>query len=62
MLAKIIVGARNIDATEIIANRIATRIRQLPEVEFTLVTAADDPARTQNVATVSVVSAPNTPI
>ena len=41
-----------IDATEIIANRIATRIRQLPEVEFTLVTAADDPARTQNVATV----------
>ena len=41
-----------IDATEIIANRIATRIRQLPEVEFTLVTVADDPARTQNVATV----------
>src|SRR5688572_10835394 len=41
-----------IDATEIIANRIATRIRQLPEVEFTLVSVADDPARTQNVATV----------
>jgi HAE1 family hydrophobic/amphiphilic exporter-1 len=41
-----------IDATEIIANRIATRIRQLPEVDFTLVTVADDPARTQNVATV----------
>src|SRR6187549_1930154 len=41
-----------IDATEIIANRIATRIRQLLEVEFTLVTVADDPARTQNVATV----------
>ncbi len=41
-----------IDATEIIANRIATRIRQLPEVEFALVTVADDPARTQNVATV----------
>src|SRR5688572_19116737 len=31
-----------IDATEIIANRVATRIRQLPEVEFTLVTVADD--------------------
>src|SRR5215203_507473 len=43
-----------IDATEIIANRIATRIRQLPEVEFAVVTVADDPARTQNVATVYV--------
>ena len=43
-----------LDATEIIANRIATRIRQLPEVEFTLVTVADDPARTQNLATVYV--------
>jgi HAE1 family hydrophobic/amphiphilic exporter-1 len=41
-----------IDATEIIANRIAARIRQLPEVEFTLVSVADDPAQTQNVATV----------
>ena len=41
-----------LDATEIIANRIATRVRQMPEVEFTLVTVADDPARTQNVATV----------
>jgi len=42
----------SLDATEIIANRIATRVRQLPEVEFTLVSVADDPARTQNVATV----------
>src|SRR4029078_2417451 len=41
-----------IDATEIIANRIATRIRQLPEVEFPLVPVAEDQARTQNVATV----------
>ena len=41
-----------LEATEIIANRIATRVRQMPEVEFTLVTVADDPARTQNVATV----------
>jgi HAE1 family hydrophobic/amphiphilic exporter-1 len=42
----------SLDATEIIANRIATRIRQLPEVEYTLVSVADDTARTQNVATV----------
>jgi hydrophobic/amphiphilic exporter-1 (mainly G- bacteria), HAE1 family len=44
----------SLEATEIIANRLATRIRQLPEVAFTLVTVADDPARTQNVATVYV--------
>jgi hydrophobic/amphiphilic exporter-1 (mainly G- bacteria), HAE1 family len=44
----------SLEATEIIANRIATRIRQLPEVAFTLVSVADDPARTQNVATVYV--------
>ncbi|MGH9308218.1 MAG: efflux RND transporter permease subunit, partial [Vicinamibacterales bacterium] len=42
----------SLDATEIIANRIATRVRQLPEIEYTLVSVADDPARTQNVATV----------
>ena len=42
----------SIDATEILANRIATQVRRLPEVEFTLVSVADDPARTQNVATV----------
>jgi hydrophobic/amphiphilic exporter-1 (mainly G- bacteria), HAE1 family len=42
----------SLDATEIIANRIATRMRQLPEIAFTLVSVADDPARTQNVATV----------
>jgi hydrophobic/amphiphilic exporter-1 (mainly G- bacteria), HAE1 family len=44
----------SLEATEIIANRIATRVRQLPEVSFTLVSVADDPARTQNVATVYV--------
>ena len=44
----------SIDATEIIANRIATRIRQLPEVDYTLVTIADDPAQTQNSGTVYV--------
>ena len=42
----------SLEATEIFANRIATRIRQLPEVEFTLVSIADDAARTQNLATV----------
>ena len=44
----------SLEATEIIANRIATRIRQLPEVEFTLVSMADDPARTQNLGSIYV--------
>jgi hydrophobic/amphiphilic exporter-1 (mainly G- bacteria), HAE1 family len=42
----------SLQATEIIANRIASRIQLIPEVAFTLVSVADDPARTQNVATV----------
>ncbi len=44
----------SVDATELIANRIAAEVRQLPEVAYTLVTAADDPAQTQNVGTVYV--------
>ena len=44
----------SLEATEIIANRIATKIRQMPEVAFTLVTVADDPAHTQNLGTVYV--------
>ncbi len=44
----------SLDATELVANRIASRVRQLPEVDYTLVTAADDPAQTQNQATVYV--------
>ncbi|HEY7059421.1 MAG TPA: efflux RND transporter permease subunit, partial [Vicinamibacterales bacterium] len=44
----------SLDATELIANRIATAVRRLPEVAYTLVTAADDPAATQNVGTVYV--------
>jgi HAE1 family hydrophobic/amphiphilic exporter-1 len=44
----------SLEATEIVANRVATRIRQLPEVSFTLVTVADDPARTPNSGTVYV--------
>ncbi|HET9809134.1 MAG TPA: efflux RND transporter permease subunit, partial [Candidatus Limnocylindria bacterium] len=42
----------SLEATEIIANRIATRVQRLPEVDYTLVSVADDPARTQNVATI----------
>ena len=38
----------SLDATEIIGNRLAARIRELPEVAYTLVSVADDPARTQN--------------
>src|SRR3954468_11396725 len=44
----------SLDATELVANRIATQVRQLPEVDYTLVTTADDPAQTQNSATVYV--------
>jgi HAE1 family hydrophobic/amphiphilic exporter-1 len=44
----------SLEATEIIANRIATRVRQLPGVSYTLVSVADDPARTQNLGTVYV--------
>ena len=42
------------DATEIIGNRLAARIRELPEVAYTLVSVADDPARRQNAGTVYV--------
>ncbi len=44
----------SLQTTEILANRIAGRIRQVPEVDFTLVSIADDPARTPNAATVYV--------
>jgi HAE1 family hydrophobic/amphiphilic exporter-1 len=44
----------SLEATDIIANRLATRIRQLPEVAYTLVSVGDDPARTQNLGTVYV--------
>ncbi|MEO6239587.1 MAG: efflux RND transporter permease subunit [Vicinamibacterales bacterium] len=44
----------SLDATELIANRIATEVRALPEVEYTLVTIADDPAQTQNSGTIYV--------
>jgi HAE1 family hydrophobic/amphiphilic exporter-1 len=44
----------SLEATEIIANRLGARIRQLPEVAFTLVSVADDPAQTRNSGTVYV--------
>jgi HAE1 family hydrophobic/amphiphilic exporter-1 len=44
----------SLEATEIIANRLAVKIRQLPEVAYTLVSAGDDPAQTQNLGTVYV--------
>jgi HAE1 family hydrophobic/amphiphilic exporter-1 len=44
----------SLESTEILANRIAARIQQIPEVEFTLATVADDPARTQNLGTIFV--------
>ena len=44
----------SLEATEIIANRIATKIQKMAGVSYTLVTVADDPARTQNVGTIYV--------
>ena len=44
----------SLESTEILANRIAARVRQIPEVDFTLATVGDDPARTQNLGTIFV--------
>ena len=44
----------SLDSTEIIASRIAADVRQMPEVDYTLVTVADDPAQTQNAGTIYV--------
>ncbi len=44
----------SLEATEIIANRIASRIQRLDGVSYTLVSIADDPAQTQNSGTVYV--------
>ncbi|HTM33332.1 MAG TPA: efflux RND transporter permease subunit [Vicinamibacterales bacterium] len=40
--------------TDVLANRVATAVRKLPEVDFTLVTVAGDTAGTLNTATVFV--------
>jgi HAE1 family hydrophobic/amphiphilic exporter-1 len=44
----------SLEATEILANRIASRIQQLDGVAYTLVSVADDPATTANVGTIYV--------
>ena len=44
----------SVDSTELIANRIAAGVRRLPEVDYTLVTIADDPAQTANSGTIYV--------
>ena len=44
----------SLEATGIIANRLAGKVRGLPEVEYTLVSVGDDPARTQNLGTIYV--------
>ena len=41
-------------ATDVLANRVATAVRKLPEVDFTLVTVAGDTAGTLNVASIFV--------
>ena len=44
----------SLEATEIIANRIASQIQKMPGVSYTLVSIADDPAHTQNSGTIYV--------
>ena len=41
-------------ATDVLANRVATALRRIPEVDYTLVTVAGDTAGTQNTANVFV--------
>jgi HAE1 family hydrophobic/amphiphilic exporter-1 len=44
----------SLEATELVANRIAAQVRRIPEVAYTLVSIGDDPARTPNLGTVYV--------
>jgi hydrophobic/amphiphilic exporter-1 (mainly G- bacteria), HAE1 family len=44
----------SLDATQLMANRITTAIRRIPEVAYTLVTVAGDGAGTQNTASIFV--------
>ena len=45
----------SLESTEVLANRIANTIRRrVPEVDYTLVTVAGDPAKTRNLGTVYV--------
>ena len=44
----------SLEATEVLANRIATAIRRIPEVDYTMTTVAGDGAATRNQAAVFV--------
>src|SRR5256885_15310004 len=45
----------SLEATEVITNRVATAVRRrLPEVSYTLVTIAGDPAKTRNLGNIYV--------
>ncbi|MCU1381949.1 MAG: family efflux transporter [Acidobacteria bacterium] len=45
----------SLEATEVLTNRVANTVRsQLPEVDYTLVTIAGDPAHTRNLGTIYV--------
>lgn len=49
----------SLQGTELVANRLATAVKAaVPEVDFSMVTVADDNARTPNIATVFVRLAP----
>ena len=48
----------SLDATQVLADRIATAIRRVPEVDYTLLTVAGDGAGTQNSASIFVKLAP----
>ena len=42
----------SLDATQVIATRVAASVRRLPEVDYTLVTVAGDNAGSQNSASI----------
>jgi hydrophobic/amphiphilic exporter-1 (mainly G- bacteria), HAE1 family len=45
----------SLESTEVLTNRVAAAVRtQLPEVDYTLVTIAGDPAKTRNLGTIYV--------
>ena len=48
----------SLEATEVMANRVATAIRRIPEVTYTMVTVAGDSAGTLNTASIYVRLAP----
>ena len=45
----------SLEATEVLTNRVANTVRQrLPEVDYTLITIAGDPAKTRNFGTIYI--------